>query len=112
MHGHARACMLRLPLGAQLDWLGLVVICVKAVAVLLSPEPRHAMYRSSSTLALLAVFAALGLAALLAPAWCTPGPCKAGSRFKVWLHNPNPNLNRLQRHAVVLKSSGGPCLPR
>lgn len=56
------------------------MICVKAVAMLLSLEPRHAMYRSSDTLALLAMFAALGLTALLAPAWCAPGLCRAGCR--------------------------------
>ena len=90
----ARACMLRLPAGAQLDWLGSAVICVKAVAVLLSPEPRHAMYRSSDTLALLAMFAALGLAALLAPAWCAPGR----------VCNPKPNFHQLQRHVVMLET--------
>ncbi|KAK9822179.1 hypothetical protein WJX81_007092 [Elliptochloris bilobata] len=50
-----------------LDWLGSAVICVMAAMVLLSRDPRHAMYRTSNTIALLAMFAALGLTALLAP---------------------------------------------
>ena len=62
---------------AQLDWLGSAVICVKAAAMLLSRDPRHAMYRTSDTLSLLAMFAALGATALLAPAWCVPSTCKA-----------------------------------
>lgn len=70
MHGSMRACVPSLSVDVQLDWLGSAVICVKAVAVLLLREPRHSMYRSSDTLALLAMFAALGLTALRAPAWC------------------------------------------
>ena len=70
------------------------MICVKAVAVLLSPEPRHAMYRSSNTAALLAMFAALGVTALLAPAWCALS-------FQGWFHNPKPNLNLLQRQLML-----------
>ncbi len=54
---------------SQLDWLGSAVICAMAVLVLLSRDPRHAVYQNADTAVLLAMFGALGLTALRAPAW-------------------------------------------
>lgn len=66
--GMTEACLRRARC-LQLDWLGSAVICAMAVLVLLSRDPRHAVYQNADTAVLLAMFGALGLTALRAPAW-------------------------------------------